>query len=490
MNIPFIGPTYQARSLNINASRSINLYPELNQKDSKSVSSLIGTPGTSLLCTLPFSPVRGIHAFNNLVYAIVGNRLYSFNIGGGQITELGTLGKSTGFVSMSDNGLASAGVGGNQLMIADGQAGYIYNVNTGVFSQISGGGFPSSGAMTVTYMDGYFIVNTINSMSYFVSNLYDGTTWNALATSPVSAAPDFLMAGANLNQQLWLIKQYSSEVWYDTGTPTSQGSPFSRISGAVIDYGTPSPYSLGRGGGSLFWVGNQRNNDAGEFIGIVKLEGYVPKVISPPAINYQISKFQTVSDAFGYCYSEGGHTFYVVTFPGSNATFVYDDTVQMWHERSSYNGYPYSIGRHFANCYTFLNGIHIIGDYQSGNIYKMSSNYYDDNGNPIVSIRTAQHLFDKDRLTNGMIHQLQIDAETGNPDNLSFTGSPQAALSWSADYGHTWSSEYWASMGQIGQYGTRLMWRRLGYSRDKIFRLMISDAIKKVLIGCHVEATG
>jgi len=64
---------------------------------------------------------------------------------------------------------------------------------------------------------------------------------------------------------------------------------------------------------------------------------------------------------------------------------------------------------------------------------------------------------------------------------------PKLYLSWSDDGGHTWSSDYPASIGQTGQFTTRVIWRRLGYSRDRVFRIMCADKIKKVIIGCNVE---
>lgn len=89
-------------------------------------------------------------------------------------------------------------------------------------------------------------------------------------------------------------------------------------------------------------------------------------------------------------------------------------------------------------------------------------------------------------LTNRIIEKFQLDAETGVGD---ITGlNPQINLSWSDDGGHTWSSEYTSFMGQIGKYKTRLIWRRLGYSRDRIYRITCADAVKKVFIDAYEEA--
>jgi len=145
----------------------------------------------------------------------------------------------------------------------------------------------------------------------------------------------------------------------------------------------------------------------------------------------------------------------------------------------------YHIGRHIGNCYCFFNGKHYIGDVL-GNILEMSSNYYTDSGLPIISIRQTQHIFENQELYQVSIRELVIDMESGVGDP-AITLDPQAALSWSKDGGHTWSNEYWSSLGKAGEYRKRLVWRRLGISRDRIFRITISDPVKKVLISSYVS---
>ena len=222
----------------------------------------------------------------------------------------------------------------------------------------------------------------------------------------------------------------------------------------------------------------------------MEVSGYTPQIVTPPAVAYQMSLYATVSDAFAYCYSAEGHTFYVITFPAGNATWAYDASTQMWHERSTWTGAPYLIGRHVANCYAGFNGLHLVGDWQNGNIYQMSSSIYEDNGQPLVSMRTAQHLFDKQDMENIFIRRLILDMETGVGDAglLLETGiNPQAALSWSDDGGHRWSNEYMASMGAAGQYRTRVIWRRTGRQPRPDLQGAISDPVKRVLINAYVE---
>jgi PKD repeat protein len=68
--------------------------------------------------------------------------------------------------------------------------------------------------------------------------------------------------------------------------------------------------------------------------------------------------------------------------------------------------------------------------------------------------------------------------------------SPQAMLQISDDGGFTWGSERWENIGKIGEYRTRMHWHRLGSSRNRVFRLVISDPVKRALIGCRVTTEG
>jgi hypothetical protein len=121
---------------------------------------------------------------------------------------------------MADNGIHAAGLGGNQIAIADGAGGYVFNQATATFTVIN-----LPGAAHVCYLDGYFIATINGNMSAYCSDLYDGTTWNPLAMVQISASPDTIQTVADLNQQLFFIKTDTTEVWYDAGVPTSQGFP-------------------------------------------------------------------------------------------------------------------------------------------------------------------------------------------------------------------------------------------------------------------------
>lgn len=550
-----LGGSGEGRSLNVNASRSVNLYPELDaDPTSKAVISLVKTPGCRLWGNVGVGPNRGQHVFNGRNYVVSGNGLFALDSVGTVSAQLGTLQTDRGQVSMRDNGLLSAGIGGNQLIIVDGTAGYIYDVIAGTFVTITSPGFPANPSH-VEYIDGYFIV-TNDTMNANASELYDGTTWNPLASTPVQSASDSIQVPVVFSEQLIFIKQYTTEYYSNNGTPTINGFPFSRVSGAVVPWGTDAPWSVCYGEGSIFWLATERKLNGGEFIGPVMLSGAVPTRIGTPAYNYRMSKWTDRANAFAYSYSEGGHTFVLFTSPGDNETFVYDTTTQMWHDRSSYTDNPYSINRHIGNSYVHFEGMHLIGDYQSGGIYRMSSDYLTEIGKPIVWLRRTDHLFDDDEVDRLFVNKLQIEADistspgtaaatttlviggavsditltdpgydyTSDPEvvivsvdgngsgaratatagggsiqsiTLTASGSgytqppqvvfvdppvtPQIGLSYSTDNGRTYKNE------RVKDATGRIVFWKLGASRDKVWQLRGSGPVKAVLLGGYAE---
>ena len=267
--LSFLPTAYgQGRSVSFESQRFINFFPEISTAaGAKNIACLVGTPGLRVWHASTSTPVRGAISFNGICYAVVSNKLISIATDGITMAVIGTLITSVGRVSMKSNGLSSAGVGGNQICIVDGTAGYIYNVVTGIFSTSVSPITPTH----VEFIDGYFVAID-NSMSFWTSEIYNGLLWNPITQNPVQAASDNIQALLNLHQQLFFIKQYTTEVYYNTGTPTSQGSPFSRMSGAVIDFGTPAPWSVARGANSAFFLATERVDDGGSFVGVVELQ--------------------------------------------------------------------------------------------------------------------------------------------------------------------------------------------------------------------------
>lgn len=519
MRIPFCGQTYTGRSVNVDSARCVNFFPEVGAGDQiKMEPILVGTPGVKTFAQFPSGEIRGLYNYNGRMYTVVGDSLYQINKFGTYSLWLGHLEDTTGAVQFADNGVSSVGtIGGNQLFLLSNGIGYIFNRESGVFSRITDATFAGiQNPKSVTYQDGYFIVAE-DSMRFYVSNLYDGTTWNGLAFAGVQATPDNIQRVISLNQQLYIIKNWSTEIFYDAGVPTTQGCPFARVSGGVVPYGTVAPNSVAYGLDTIFFLANQGHGSTSELVGVAMLAGYSPQIISPPSITYFISSLGTISDAEGYFYSDEGHFFYMLTFPSADVTLCFDLATKMWHERSSGTLVDAAQHRHLGKFYTNCYNKHFVSHYAEPKVLEMSSLYYDDNGVPINSIRTSSILFDASENSSEIINKIVIDMETGvgdlqyttdsdfawladgtyTADGSGFAGgfymipststSPTCRLSWSDDSGHTWSNEYSGSVGKIGEYKKRLLWTRLGRARNRVFKLRMSDPVKKIVIGAFVN---
>lgn len=77
-------------------------------------------------------------------------------------------------------------------------------------------------------------------------------------------------------------------------------------------------------------------------------------------------------------------------------------------------------------------------------------------------------------------------------DNLLVSGGPKTSelifLDWSDDRAHTWSNPVGQLIGARGAYLTSVSWSRLGYARDRTFRLTWSVPVKTALQGAWIDA--
>jgi hypothetical protein len=171
---------------------------------------------------------------------------------------------------------------------------------------------------------------------------------------------------------------------------------------------------------------------------------------------------------------------------------VYDVATGSWHERASLvNG---EFARHRSNCQCNFQSTTLVGDYENGNIYKFDLDVYADNNAPQKWLRSWRALpSGQNNLKRTAQHSLQLEIESGVGLNLGQGDDPQVMLRWSDDGGHTWSNEHWKSMGKIGEYGYRNIWRRLGMTqklRDRVYEISGTDPVKVAIMGAELILNG
>jgi hypothetical protein len=339
------------------------------------------------------------------------------------------------------------------------------------------GAFEGGGTVDIT--DNYFVYNKPDSQLWAASDLLSPIT-DPLSFASKDGSPDDLVSIIVDRREVYLLGEMSSEVWINSGAVPF---PFTRIPGTSTQQGIAAQYSMSRMGNSFAYVSK---NNRGEAM-IVRMNGYFPERISTHAVETTLVN-QNVSDALAWTYQLEGHEVYVVTFPsiGDNGlTWAFDNTTGLWHKwlyRNNQNEYE----RHRGNCCAFFNQQVLVGDYENGKIYQLSRNYYTDDGQPIRRIRRAPHITSD--LQRQYFHELQIQFQPGVGLSTGQGDDPQAMLRWSNDGGSTWSNEYWTTIGKQGKYLNRAIWRRLGFSRDKVFEVSISDPVKAVIISANLKA--
>lgn len=479
MKTPILGASYLVRSVNAAADRLVNLYPEPIPQGGKEPLWLTGTPGKRLVATLGNGPIRGEQAatYNGVesLYVVSDNTLY----------KLDTAYGSSSLGSISPSALVSMAWNGTQLFVAANPNGYIYSTVSGAFAQITDPDF--QGASSVCFLNGYFVYTIPNSQQFAVTSLYDGASVDPLDFASAEGSPDALLSCLADHGELWLFGSQSVEVWADSG---GADFPFQRIPGAFIEQGCAAAFSPASGDNSIFWLGQDTRGK-----GIVwRANGYVPQRISTHAVEYAIGGYANIADAFGYCYQQEGHLFYVLTFPSARATWCYDAATGLWHERGYFDTQNDMFSRDLANCHQFFNGVHVVGDYRNGKLYALDLDYFTDNEDTIKRIRAWRALpSGANNFNRTFQHELQIMFQSGVGLNSGQGSDPQAMLRWSDDGGHTWGNIHSKGMGKIGRSGQRVIWRRLGSTemlRDRVYELSITDPVKVAIMGAELNLSG
>lgn len=460
MRIPFAVQSYQHESLPLSAQRVVNCFPEHQPQEAKSPVALLFRPGLKLFSTVGTGPIRGVVEMNGVLYVVSANRLFKVD-SGGVATSLGTVGTTTtGLVSMDENG--------TQLVILNDNDGYVYDRILNTLVKITDPDFGK--AVAVKVLDSYHIFVRPNSGQFFISALNDPTSYAALDFATAEGDSDILVNIAVDHKQLLLFGTDTIEPWYNSGDVF----PFDRVSGAFIQSGLGAKFSIANLDNSVYWLAKE---------GVVfRLDGFTPRRVSTHAIEQAISKFPNFGDARAMAIRWKGHAFYVLTFP-QEATFVYDAATELWHEWESF-GQKGFIGSSHVEVY----GRHVIGDEAAANIYILDDDARTDNVDPIQRLATGAPLYATG--TIAFMPMFEAVFETGVGATVGQGSDPQAMMQYSNDGGRTWSSEIWRSMGKIGEYEKRVVWRRLGKFRERTIRWTVSDPVVVRFLGANADLVG
>jgi len=485
----FVGGSYVGRSVSANTQRTVNLYPEADESQGgKSNLVLHGTPGLKLLGTIPGSggirPGGLYETTTGARFVVRGNTAYPLvpTLSNGRVTAVaadpafGTLATSSGTLSITDNG--------EEVLIVDDNQGYWANATTlaSLTTLTNGVDFPGN-VPRIGFIDGYFAAQKRSTNQWYLSKLY-APTFDLADVASAESSPDRLFSLQTHRGEVWLFGDRSTEVWGNTG---AIDFPFQRNAAVQLPVGILAPHSVVASPTALYWLGN----DTMGHTACWTTEGYGLRRISTPAIERIWATYDSLTDAYAFGYYEEGHWFYLLTFPLApstpTTTWCYDPTIGLWHERAYRNPSTGNLERWRGAAYLRVSRTHLIGDYANGNIYGLDLDTYTDNGDPIQRLRRAPYIADDLQPLRHLRFQLDMEVGVGLNVAAGQPGyDPLMTLKWSDDGGNTFTSGQTKAAGRYQQWGTRVLWTRLGASRSRVYEVSTTDPVKQAWFNAHL----
>jgi len=440
-------------------------------------------PGLTTFVTLPTLPVRGQCWIGTRHFAVGGDTLYEI-AADGTLTTRGTVANDAQIVSIAFSSI--------QLLIVSFGSAYCYDLATDVLTDVSAQMAGTPGR--VRYLGTYFVVNLLGTNKFQFSDILDGMTWPGLNVNGVSTFPENVSSIEANHDQLYVHGLFHTQVYAITGND----DVFEPIEGLLIEKGNIALNSPCLLDNTVFWIDQDDRGGRGAW----RVSGYTPQRISTHAVELDLATYSAaqVVSLSTYSLQIDGHLWWVVYIPNSSWSWVYDVGENLWTRFANWDSDNGPFSPHRSWNHVYVNGKHLVGDWNSGNIYEMkpvidngdgsySFNTY--NGGIIRRVRAFP--IAQDELQNQPHNNLTFDMETGlgpQPPLQDGDGNDrpvQCMLRWSDDNGRTWSNIHTADCGMSGEYKTRVIFWRLGRARKRIYEWSQTDPVPTVLRDAYLN---
>lgn len=447
--------------------RNVGRFPELVQMNMvaertptqlETPLALIARPGLTFFAEVGQGSIRGINRktglFNEAAIIVSREEVYALDSSAVATLQTGDLETTMGRVQIA---LGRDPDGVSQARIADGTRLYLTTGGTTVAEN-----FPSvseqEGANSIAYIRQFWLaVKAGTAQVYYL--VPGDTDWNALDFATAEYQPDPIICIGILGEQIFLLGSASTEVWALTGSTSPAIAPYG---GLAWNVGCKARDAVVNVRNTLIWV-----SDRGE---VVQSTGGEPQVISDHGLDEQIRNSDPTT-LMAWTYSVDGHTYYVLSL--ENQTWVYDIVTQLWSRASSL-GYGY--WRAGLGCDVSGNAYAADMVPGSSTIWAIAPDTISDAGDEIIRTCTAFVEFRDGKLPCGNV---SIVCSAGQGLQTGQGSEPLVGMSYSDDYGQTFSTMENKSSGQVGQYDYRVRWNRKGLikSPGRYFLFRCSDPV-------------
>ena len=471
MDIDLLGGSYVQKYPEFNTERTINWYPVPKvgkEKDKKEIA-LFATAGLSSFVNAGGTNQRGIYTARTLTeercFQVVDQTLNEVNTNG-TVTGRGTLTNITNnatTIYLLNNA--------TDLFIGHTSAAYRFTFSTNTLTQITDADYP--GMEHAVYLNGYLLV--VKSGRVYYSDVNDFSSWTASSVFTPTARADATKALGLIRDSVVCLGSESSEIYVNDSTP------FSKLSQSTMTIGVHAIESVVSSNEGLFFLGRtSQGQTAVYFID----QNFKMHQISNFPITWALNNTSSdTTDAYGYIQNtKDGHSWYYLTVPALNTTYVYDISIQDWHERQSKipsSTYAEFRGHHFTN----FSGTNLFTDLHTAKILKEDWAVYTEDSQTIQRIRTSG-VFNEGYQPIS-VYSVELDTNSLYNDTLP-DNSPVIQLEYSIDSGNNWT--VWGNMdlrvgASPGDIDHRTRAFKLGTGYNWALRLTLTNAIDVALLG-------
>ena len=452
-----VGPSAQLPDRKASVQRSVNLF--LRQitglGEDKSVI-LASAPG--LVERIDFNAaVRGTFSTaGGREFVVAGPALYETT--SGTAVSLGTI-TGSDWVSFDE--------GSSQLVIAAGTDGYVFNLNTNVFAQITDTDW--RGSYDVAELNGVFIFIALDQPDqFYLSAIDDASTLDALDFSSSDAQPDALVTVRVLKQEAYFFGARSCEIWIFDG---ASEFPLTRYNSNPIDVGIVGRRAVIKAADTLVFVGCTERGTGIVYI----MNGHQPQRISTEAVEADLQASGVDLSLCSMWVHQGvGFEHIGVNAPGMNTTWVWDAATREWHEQAELVSGAFEPMRIEQICSVGTVQHAIAGEKQ----YTLDFETYTLGGDVLTRERTWPHLVSPS-MEPISYRGLELACTTGHGGNVT--------LEISNDGGFNFGPALLRSLGVTGRWMQRIRWLMLGQARDRVFRIRCTDAVPFNIHGAAVD---
>lgn len=506
-----MGQSYIDDSYRSSRQECINLFPKMvesGEKRESEVMALIGVPGYKLVHRFD-QPIRKLYSANNGdLFIFAGERVF-------RTRDLKFFADINVAHRLPFEGRIDVADNGDTMVIAVGKNVYTHKLNSERIEPL----VDDKKKPVVIDDAGVESLQYLNQKFYYVPPgkqiIYQSSAGEVAAIhefSQAESSPDPIVATAVLSGDFWAFGERSLEILSD------EGQNLVRTSQGRYEIGLVAPESVEKIGEIIIWLGKDESGGARVYMSI----GGKPQKISTDFIDRKLQSYSSVSQATSWGYQLDGQTFYCLNVPGANTTWVYSLSTQLWHERRFKED-----ERDRPELHAYALEKHLVADYQDGRLYELSPDSGDHDGQQIVRVRTTPHV--TNALKRVKHKEIQIDAEVGQNSTLTdkqqefdpfgvltaddapggllinpherevllafpipiqdkFLATSKIKVEWSDDGGFNWSKGRIEDMGRAGETRKRIIFRRLGMARDRIYRCKIYSRGRVVILGAELMA--